>query len=66
MGKVKSITPPFHPLALLEANLERAKNSKAAALVILGKDGELHYDCCGVTKESLLWAIENMKKDVLG
>ena len=67
------ITPDHVPVGLARDILDRVENegSRARALAVVflytTKEGEpaLFYESCGHEKRDVLWALENLKKQLL-
>ena len=63
--EVKNIIPRHHPYGLLSDNLERSKDSIAAVLILVGKDGGMYFDNCGIEARDVLWALRKMEQKLL-
>jgi len=65
MNKTVDITPDFKPISLIRSVEEKAKESVAAFIVLVNKDGDLYYDGNGVTRQNLIWALRKLEHEIM-
>lgn len=66
MGDViADITPAHEPVCVAREMVARAPEAKAAAAVLVRKDGSIWYDMTGHERASVLWALQKMIHELM-
>ena len=65
MDNVVDITPKHDPMGLAKEMVSRAPDAKVGIAVLIKKDGEMWFDCCGNDAAYVVYALERMKHQIM-